>query len=111
MKTFKTLVLAFVMIAFSNIIYAQNQTISTDTNKTVKLKVKGITCSNDLKTISGNVEKLDGVVSCKTGKMGATSSFEVTFNPLLVSEKEINEAIENTAGCEDPNEKPYRVKL
>ena len=89
---------------------AQNNTTSADSIKTIQVKVKGITCGNDLKTIAGNVEKLKGVSSCKTGKMGATSSFEVKYNPAKINEKEIYAAIENTSGCENPNDRPYKVK-
>ena len=32
-----------------------------DTTKTISTKVKGITCSTDLKMISENVEKLKGI--------------------------------------------------
>lgn len=64
----------------------------------------------DVKTISGNVEKLQGVSSCKAGKTGPTSSFEIKYNPASVTESDIHFAIENTGGCEDPNEKPYKVK-
>ena len=64
-----------------------------------------------LKTISGNVEKLEGVSSCTAGKAGATSSFEVKFDPALVTEKQIYSAIEDTGGCKNPDDRPYKVKL
>lgn len=87
-----------------------NVTQTTDSTKTTRIKVKGINCSMDLKTISANVEKLKGVNSCKTIKQGVTATFEVKFNPAMVSEKEIYAAIENTGGCENPDERPYKVK-
>jgi hypothetical protein len=43
--------------------------------------------------------------------MGPTSSFEVKYNPAQISLKAIHSAIENTGGCENPNDKPYKVKL
>ncbi len=95
-----------VWVASASIAFSQ----TTDNTKTVTLKVKGITCSTDLKTISASVAELKGVSSCKTGKMGPTSSFVIEFNPALVSEKEINLAIENTAGCKNPNDRPYKIK-
>ena len=98
------------MIASSNNIIAQNTQQATPSTKTIKVKVKGITCSNDLKTIAGNVEKLSGVTSCKSTKMGATSSFEVIYDPSQIAEKEIFTAIENTGGCENPADRPYKVK-
>lgn len=103
--------MAFIMcFSINTKIYAQNNAPTQDSSKTITVKVKGVTCSGDLKTIAGNVEKLSGVNHCKTGKMGATSTFEVKFNPSRVSEKEIYAAIENTGGCENPNDKPYKVK-
>jgi hypothetical protein len=42
--------------------------------------------------------------------MGAISSFKVTYNTTKVSAKEIHAAIENTSGCENPNDRPYKVK-
>lgn len=79
-------------------------------DSTITIKVKGITCSNDLKTLSGNVMELKGVSACTPGKMGPVSVFKITFNPALVSTKEIFKAIENTGGCSDPDERPYKVK-
>ena len=113
MKFIKSFVLAIILLTATTT-YAFSQTTNPnqakDSTKTIKLKVKGITCSSDLKTISANVEKLTGVSSCKAGKMGTTSSFEIKFNPILVTEKEINKTIENTGGCENPNERPYKIK-
>ncbi|HRG58697.1 MAG TPA: heavy metal-associated domain-containing protein [Bacteroidia bacterium] len=107
MKTFKLLILVLtILLAHIQINYAQNQ----DSVKVINVKVKGITCANDLKTISNNVEKLAGVSTCKSVKMSATSSFEIKFNPAKITEKEIYTAIENTGGCENPNDKPYKVK-
>ena len=79
--------------------------------KTIKLKVGGINCSADCKDIQGSVSKISGVTACTLkGKPGATTSFEVTFNPMLVSEKDIRKAVEGTAGCSDPDSRPYKVK-
>ena len=60
--------------------------------------------------ISANVEKLKGVRSCKAIRMGATSTFEIVYYPAQIKEQEINEAIQNTGGCENPDERPYKVK-
>ncbi len=81
-----------------------------DTVKATTFKVKGITCATDVKTIASNIEKLAGVINCKADKAGATTSFELKFNPARVTEKEIVAAIENTGGCENPNDRPYKVK-
>jgi copper chaperone CopZ len=111
MNFIKLIVLSFVVLtASSTSAFAQNSPQQTDTVKNVVIKVKGINCAMDLKMISANVEKLKGVNSCKAGKMGTTSSFEVSFSPAIISEKEIFSVIENTGSCENPDERPYKVK-
>jgi copper chaperone CopZ len=84
---------------------------NADQASVVVIKVKGVTCAMDLKTIAANVEKLDGVSSCKPLKEGAVSTFQVAYNPSKISEKEIHAAVENTEGCENPADRPYKVKL
>lgn len=113
MTFLNSFVLAVVLlVASANI--ASSQTITNnqtnDSLKTATVKVKGINCANDLKTIANNVEKVNGVSSCKSGKQGTTTTFEVVYNPAYVTEKEIFSAIENTGGCENPNDRPYKVK-
>lgn len=101
------------LMASTNLAFSQSTSIAQSeiAPTTSTVSVKGITCSKDLAMISDSVEKLEGVNICKAAKKGATSKFEVTFNPALVSEKEIHAAIEATGSCEDPNERPYKVKL
>lgn len=112
MKPIKSLIMLGIVILCSiNSTFAQTNISPADSNQIVTIKVKGVTCSGDLKTIAMNVEKLTGVTQCKTGKMGATSTFEVKYNPSKVSLKAIYTAIENTQGCENPNDRPYKVKL
>ncbi len=79
-------------------------------DSTITIKVKGVTCSNDLKTLAANVMELKGVSNCTPGKAGPTSVFKITYNPSLVGNKEIFKAIEDTGGCSDPNDRPYKVK-
>jgi copper chaperone CopZ len=114
MKLYKIFVLALIITAFttSNAFSETNEThsISKDSSSTLLVKVKGVGCSSDLKSISNNVEKLDGVSACITKKQGATTTFEVKYNPVLVAEKDIYAAIENTAGCQAPDDRPYKVK-
>ena len=106
---FKKIILAvFIFTSTGNKSFAQTETPVTDT--TITIKVKGVTCSNDLKTLSANVKELKGVAGCKSGKAGPVSEFQITFNPALVSTKEIYKAIENTGGCSDPKDRPYKVK-
>jgi copper chaperone CopZ len=113
MKYINSIVWAFaVVIAATNFTFSQTTTTNqtSDSLKTATIKVKGITCSTDLKMISANVEKVSGVSSFKTGKQGTTTTFIIIYNPALVTEKEIFTAIENTGSCENPNERPYKVK-
>jgi copper chaperone CopZ len=113
MKCIKSFVVAFtVLTATTNIAFSQTSTTHqpTDSLKTATVKVKGITCSIDLKMISANVDKVKSVSSCKVGKQGTITTFEVKYNPSLVAEKEIFAAIENTGTCENPDERRYKIK-
>ena len=101
-----TAVLIFTAIAHNS--FAQSDKPTADT--TITIKVKGVTCKNDLVTLSDNVKELKGVSNCKPGKAGPVSVFMISYNPALVSTTEIYTAIENTGGCSDPTEKPYKVK-
>ncbi len=104
----KFAILALVIIAFGKSSFGQTGTPSADT--TITIKVKGVTCNNDLKTLSANVKELKGITECKSGKAGPVSEFQITFNPALVGKKEIFRAIEDTEGCTDPKDRPYKVK-
>jgi copper chaperone CopZ len=115
MKFSNIFTMAIIFMLATTASFAQTATTETaqvtETTKTITTKVKGVTCGDDVKTLAANIEKLAGVTSCKAGKKGPTTSFEVTFNPALVSEKEIQDAIQNTGGCKNPNDRPYTVKL
>lgn len=89
---------------------ASKEVQTADTTITIETKVKGITCATDLKMISANVAKLIGVSTCNAGKTGTTTTFEIAYNPMLITEKEIYAAIENTGSCNNPDERPYKVK-
>lgn len=107
---FKKLIIAFIVFTIiSNNSFASD--IKHLTDSTITIKVKGVTCSNDLKTLADNVKLLLGVSECKPGKAGPTSVFKITFNPALVSTKQIYKAIEDTGGCSDPDDRPYKVKI
>lgn len=106
----KLIIAVLIFTAIGNKSFAQTASPVTDTATTITIKVKGVTCKNDLVTLSDNVKELKGVADCKSGKMGPVSEFQITFNPALVGTKEIYKAIENTAGCSDPKDRPYKVK-
>ena len=114
MKSLKILVvffLAFTLIP--NVISAQTVSKALpklESVKTIEVKVKGVGCADDILSISTNVEKLEGVSRCKTVKKGATTKFEIYLLPSMVSEESIHAAIEDTPGCKNPNDRPYKVK-
>ena len=60
-------------------------------------------CNTDVKTIRAEVEKLDGVSSCTPYKRGAVTRFTVQYNPELICEDDIYQAVEATPGCKNPN--------
>ncbi len=113
MKFIQSFALAIILLAATAIL-AHAQTINTrqpaDSLMNKTIKVKGITCAMDLKMITANVEKLNGVSGFKAGKQGTTTSFELTYNPALVTLQEVYGAIENTGSCDNPDERPYKVK-
>jgi len=113
MKFLKVLFVAtLALFATANVAYSQTASTeqSTDNLKTLSVKVKGVGCSTDCKTICSNVEKLKGVNSSSTVKKGATTTFEVKYDATLVTEEQIHAAIENTGGCTNPDSRPYKVK-
>lgn len=113
MKIFKSIIIVFLAIAAtSNFVIAQtsNALPKVEEVKTLLVKVKGVGCAADIKSISGNVEKIGGVSRCKTIKKGATTTFEVTLVESVAKAEDIYAAIEATPGCEDPDTRPYKVK-
>ena len=114
MKSFKILILSFLTIGFaSNITSAQTESKSLpklESIETIEVKVKGVGCADDIKSIAASVENLAGVSRCKTIKKGATTKFEVYMLPSMISKAAIHEAIEGTPGCKNPNDRPYKVK-
>lgn len=105
---FKTLSIAILIYALTgNTSFAQSVTTS---DTTITIRVKGVTCKNDLVTLSDNVKDIKGVTDCKSVKAGPVSEFQITFKKALVGTKEIFSAIENTPGCSDPKDRPYKVK-
>lgn len=100
-------------VAFAQTSEANSQTElkSEQEKSTISLKVSGITCGHDLKTLNERLKAIKGVYNCETvGKRGVKTKFEINYNPSLITEKEIRAAFEGTPGCEDPNEYPYKVK-
>ncbi|MEM1215249.1 MAG: heavy-metal-associated domain-containing protein [Bacteroidota bacterium] len=96
---------------------AQNTTAATEAPtavsmvQTTTVRVKGVSCSTDIKTIKNKVSEVKGIISCETIKRGAITHFEVKYYPSIVSLDTIHQAVEQTPGCKGPDDLPYRVKL
>jgi copper chaperone CopZ len=98
------------MVLFTTNLSAQ--TAATSTNQTtISVKVTGVGCSTDVKTIASSVEKMAGVSSCVAAKRGAVTHFDVSYNPDMVCEDDIYQTVQATPGCKNPNDRPYRVKI
>ena len=106
MKSILSLVIAilFASTSFIGSVSAQ----SAETFATIK--VKGIGCQMDVKRIQTNVTELEGVSECKAGKLGAKTSFVVKYDAELLTLDQLYAAIEGTAGCANPDDRPYKVK-
>lgn len=118
MKFLKTLfIVVLAMVGMANTASAQADASTATTEqvvseiKTLDVKVKGVGCGKDLAAISKNVENLEGVSACKVVKKGATTVFQVFYNPSSVEAKAIHAAVEGTPGCSNPDARPYKVKI
>ena len=112
MKFFNYIVASFIIIIASAInANAQSTEPASQNLQTIKIKVTGITCKGDCKDIQESIGQLNGISATRQiGKPSATSVFEITFNPTLVTEKQIHKSVEDTPGCDDPEKRPYKVK-
>lgn len=116
MKYFLSFCLAFSFCLFTTSAVQAQATAAVSINntsvvKSMTVKVTGVGCNTDVKTIGTQVEKLDGVNACTAAKRGAVTRFVVQYNPDVICEEDIYQAIEATPGCKNPNDRPYRVKL
>ena len=113
MKSLKNIILLVLFIcAAGYTVQAQSSQAlpKIQTVTSFDVKVKGVGCADDIKSITESVEKLEGVTSFKTIKKGATTKFQVFMLPSVVSLDAVFEAIENTPGCKNPNDRPYKIK-
>lgn len=82
-----------------------------DTITTIEVKIKGVTCANDLNIIGNNLQALDGfITSSLVGEAKPTSKLAITYNPTLVPIDSIYARIEDSPSCDFPDQKPYKVK-
>ena len=105
----------FLFFAFMASTNAQSIAVTTASEAlsemTILVKVTGVGCSNDVRSIAANIEKLDGVNTCTVIKKAAVTRFEVNFNPAMVTEENIHAAVEATPGCSNQSSRPYQVKI
>ncbi|MEM1327609.1 MAG: hypothetical protein AAGI23_16730 [Bacteroidota bacterium] len=116
MQLIKKLSFVFLfMTASTAFVFAQTAVVevqqTSNSIQKLMIKVKGVGCSRDIAAIAKNVKAIKGVSRCESKSKGAISKFEVQYDPALVTEKAIYAAIESTGGCENPNDRPYKVKL
>lgn len=99
------LILVFILTGFT--LAAQD----ADTITTIEVKIKGVTCANDLNIIGNNLKELEGIVSSElVGEAKPTSKMEITYNPTLVVVDSIYARIEDSPSCDFPDQRPYKVK-
>lgn len=107
----------FVLVLLMMLAFAQTGNSQTKENKqtgkdtTITIQVSGITCEGDLPIICERVKKEKGIADCKAvTKAAATSKFDVTYNPKLITYQQVVDAVQDAPSCDFPKEKPYRVK-
>ena len=90
---------------------SQAKAQSTDTLKSMTLKIGNLTCDGDMPTIQKNLLNQDGIDEVMfTSRKKEASTFTVLFHSAATDADNIKLAVENTPGCDDPDEKPYRVQ-
>lgn len=113
LKYFLVLIIGLAATTFHSFAQTSKETPQPETQnlQTIKIKVTGITCAGDCRDIQESVKQLNGIAATKQiGKPSATSVFEITFNPAMVTETDIRKSVEDTPGCDDPAKRPYKVK-
>lgn len=102
------IVIAAISIAFP---VAAQTPATIDTVKKVVLKVSNLHCNNDMPTIKKQLLNQDGIDEVVfTDISGTVSTFTVTYHSSVTNQELIEKTIESTPGCDDKNEKPYKVK-
>ena len=83
----------------SNIIDQKSKCQNITDNTTVKFKVKGLRCSNDIGIIKKTLNELNGVIDYKNENVKHATSFIVIYNKKEVSIEEIYSTIESLRSC------------
>lgn len=112
-------VACFSIIALSSVASAQQESVSASTtataaiekDTTITVKVLGVTCGGDLPVICKYVQQEKGILEIKSvGKPAAVSTFEVRYNPALISFEQVVAKLEDSPSCDAPKTKPFKVK-
>ncbi len=107
MKTIISIIILFIALGVTNTVQAQ----ANDTLKTATIKIKGIACTIDLPIIKKKLVNEEGIDDVTYSEVKSEAViFTVKYHSALITEKQIRAAIENAPSCENPNEKPYKVK-
>lgn len=106
----KKLITAILLCGASSISYnAQAQT--SDSLKTVTIKVANLHCNNDMPTIKRRLQNQDGVEEISFTEIdGDKSTFTISYHSSTTNQDKIEKAIESTPGCDDADSRPYKVK-
>ncbi len=84
---------------------------AADSLKKITIQVSNLHCNNDMPTIKKRLLNEEGIDEVAfTPIEGETSVFTVSYHTSATSREQIEKAIEATPGCDDPEEKPYKVK-
>lgn len=82
-----------------------------DSTKSYIVKVSNLHCNNDMPTIKKQLLNKDGIDEVIfTDISGVSSTFTITYHTSAINPDQIEKTIEDTPGCDDKSEKPYRVK-
>lgn len=99
----------FIISALS--VQAQTEPVlnAGDTAIYMDFRVKGITCANDINTLTERVKAIPGVIKFETLKQGAISKFSLGVLINKVKPSVVIDTIQNTAGCKNPADRPYKI--
>lgn len=84
---------------------------SADTLKVVTIEVGNLHCDGDMPTIKKQLLNADGIDEVTfTDRKKQASAFTITYHTAATDPQRLKAVVENTAGCDEPDEKPYRVQ-
>lgn len=107
MKTIISIIALLIALGTSNFAKAQ----ANDTLKIATIKIKGISCTMDLPIIKKKLVNEDGIEDITYSEVKSEAVvFTVKYHTAIITEKQIKTVIENAPSCDNPEEKPYKVK-